>query len=274
MFSGLDMRRKNETGLFAGVREAVDQALGVSDFATVRDTLGFKEHGYGAKTATLVPALFGLINLNWDAAVQNGRRSYSQDNFRWHFPQTKIVDHNTSAEVTLERALIRALLKAGRNDWSNQVPLISGIAGPHAFKKRAVDLVQRRNEKVFEFVELKMQSDTPVYAAVEILVYGLLWLLSRRDREILHYPAGPMLGAGELRLSVLAPRNYYSRYSVEPLALAINDGLRKLGEQHGVTMSFRFTAFPESFSWPRQPAEPTKPSDSDLIAFLDDRETI
>ncbi|MFY0100117.1 hypothetical protein ABTQ08_21875, partial [Acinetobacter baumannii] len=81
-----------------------------SDFATVRDTLGFKEHGYGAKTATLVPALFGLINLNWDAAVQNGRRSYSQDNFRWHFPQTKIVDHNTSAEVTLERALIRALL--------------------------------------------------------------------------------------------------------------------------------------------------------------------
>ncbi len=268
------MRRKNETGLFAGARETVDQALGVRDFATVRDALGFREHGNSARTATLVPTLFGLLNSNWNAAVQTGQRSYSQDNFRWHSPQTKIVDHNTSAEVTLERALIRALLMTGRNDWSNQVPLISGIAGPRAFKKRAVDLVQRQNEKVFEFVELKMESDTPIYAAIEILVYGLLWLLSRRDREILRYPAGPMLDAEELRLSVLAPRSYYSRYAVEPLALAINDGLRKLGNQHGVTMSFYFTAFPESFFWPRQPADPTKPSDSELITFLDNRETI
>jgi hypothetical protein len=117
---------------------------------------------------------------------------------------------NASAEVTFERALINALVKAGRNDWSNQVPLISGIVGPHAFKKRAVDLVHRQSDSSFEFVELKIKSDTPVFAAIEIL-YGLLWLLSRRDREILGYDAGPMLDARELGLSVIAPRDYSAR---------------------------------------------------------------
>jgi hypothetical protein len=172
--------------------------------------------------------------------------------------------------VTLERALICALLKAGRVDWSNQIPLISGVAGPHAFKKCAVDLVHR-GERGFEFIELKVNSYTPVHAAVEILVYGLLWLLSRRDRQALGYPAGPILDAPKLALSVLAPRSYYSRYSVEPLASALNDGLVELGEQHGVTMGFGFTAFPAPFSWPRDSG---KPNDRDLIALLDAREVV
>jgi hypothetical protein len=135
-------------------------------------------------------------------------------------------------------------------------------------------LVHRQSDSSFEFVELKIKSDTPVFAAIEILVYGLLWLLSRRDREILGYDAGPMLDARELGLSVIAPRDYYSRYAVDPLARVINDGLRELGEQHGVTMGFRFTGFPESFSWTRGPREPPRPSGKDLIALLDGRETL
>jgi hypothetical protein len=268
------MRRKSESGLFAGVREEVDQALGVVDFANKSAALDLKKFGYRACTETLVPNLFQVIDRNWAATLQAGRHSHSQQNFRWHFPQRDAAKHNSSAEVTLERALIRALVDAGRNDWSNQVPLISGIAGPHAFKKRAVDLVQRQGDSSFEFVELKIKSDTPVFASIEILVYGLLWLLSRRDRRILGYDAGPMLDARELSLSVLAPRDYYSRYSVEPLAKAIGDGLCKLGNQKGVTMTFRFTAFPQSFSWPRGVGEPPSPSDRDLIALLDGRETV
>ncbi|MBI3699666.1 MAG: hypothetical protein HY242_04385 [Afipia sp.] len=265
------MRRTGELGLFANVRETVDQALNVRNYATRSAPKGLTEKGYTPDTATLVPALFEVIQRNWNAAIQAGQRSPSTENFRWHCPQIKIADQNTSAEVTFERALIRALLKAGRNDWSNQVPLISGVAGPHAFKKRAVDLVHRSGKDAFEFVELKIDSDTPVYAAVEILVYGLLWFLSRRDRSALSYPAGPLLDASELKLSVLAPRDYYGSYSLGPLAKAINDGVLKLGEQHGVTMSFRFTAFPEAFFWPR---ELGAPSDLDLIGLLDARKTV
>jgi len=268
------MKRKDKTGLFAGVREVADKALGVSDYASKGAAVSLKERGYPAETARLVPHLFEVINRNWIVAVRGEQRSTSQENFRWHYPQTKIADLNKSPEVTLERALICALLKAGRIDWSNQVPLISGIAGPHAFKRRAVDLVQRRGKSSFEFVELKVDSDTPIHAAVEILVYGLFWLLSRRDRQALGYAKGPILDARDLALSVLAPRGYYDRYSVKPMASAISEGLRKLGEQHGVTMGFSFTTFPASFSWPRNPGKPPKPSDKELIALLDAREVV
>jgi len=268
------MKRKGETGSFAGVREVADQALGVGDYASRSAALSLKKRGYPAEPATLVQGVFGVLDRNWTHAIQSDRRSSSNENFRWHCPQFKIADRNKSPEVTLERAFVCALRDAGRKDWSNQIPLISGIAGPHAFKKCAVDLVHRKGESSFELIELKINSDTPVHAAVEILVYGLLWLLSRRDRQALGYAAGPILAARELALSVLAPRSYYIRYSVEPLASFINEGLVKLGEQHGVTMGFGFTAFPASFTWPRGSGEPPKPSDKELIALLDAREAV
>jgi hypothetical protein len=266
------MRRRGETGLFAGVREVVDRTLGVSDYASKGAALCLKGRGYPAETATLVQDLFEVIERNWTLAVRSDRRSLSNENFRWHRPQMAFAPHNKSSEVTLERALICALLRAERDDWSNQVPLISGIAGPHAFKRCAVDLVYRKNEGSFEFLELKVNSDTPVYAAVEILVYGLLWLLSRRDRKHIGYAEGPILDARQLMLSVLAPRSYYSRYSIEPLASAINEGLVVLGKHHGATIGFSFKAFP--VSWPPVSGEHPKPSDEQLIALLDAREAV
>jgi len=267
------MRRLGDNGLFAGVREVVDQALGVDDFTTKTAAHKLTKYGVSLGTATLVQDLFNRLDSNWDLTRPTASPP-SLKNFRWHEPQLCISKGNPSAEVTLERALMSALGAAGRTDWSNQVPLISGIAGPHAFKRRAIDLVWRQGQSCFEFVELKIKSDTPVFAAIEILVYGLLWLLSRRDRKVLDYTANPILDARELRLSVLAPRDYYSRYSIRPLAITINDGLRKLGPQHGVAMEFRFTAFPASFTWSRDPTDPSKPSGNDLIALLDGRETV
>jgi hypothetical protein len=163
------MKRRGEAGLFAGVREVADFALGVGNYASATAALNLTKHGCAEEAATLVPMLFKVMNQNWNTAIQTGHRSHSLKNFRWHLPQTKLADHNRSPEVTLERAFMRALVEAGRNDWSNQVPLISGIAGSHAFKKRAVDLVHRHEDGSFEFVELKVNSDTPIYAAVEIL---------------------------------------------------------------------------------------------------------
>jgi hypothetical protein len=49
--SGLDIKRKDEAGLFAGVREVTDKALGVSDYASKGAALALKERGYSAEAA-------------------------------------------------------------------------------------------------------------------------------------------------------------------------------------------------------------------------------
>ena len=95
--------------------------------------------------------------------------------------------------------LSRCAEQAGRVDWSNQVPIISGIAGSSAYKRRAVDLVRCLPDGGFNFVELKVASDTPLYAAIEVLNYGLLWLLSRETRVQLGYQSNPILDAPALQ---------------------------------------------------------------------------
>lgn len=267
------MRAYGANGLFAGLPETVDRALKVNKFASITAALNLSQRGFGARAATLVPALYDLLDRNWIEALKTpGSRSL--ENFRWPYPQCYVEKSNPSREVSFERALIRTLVAARRNDWSNQVPLISGIAGPRAFKRRAVDLVHKCDDGCFEFIELKIDSDTPVFAAVEILVYGLLWLLTRRDRQTLGYSPNLILDAQSLRLSVLAPRAYYSRYSVGALCDAINGGLRTLRSRHDVEMEFRFTTFPSTFYWSSKSPDRRKPNGGDLIALLDGRENL
>jgi hypothetical protein len=134
--------------------------------------------------------------------------------------------------------------------------------------------VHKDGEARFEFVELKIDSDTPVFAAIEILVYGLLWLLSRRDRELLGYQSNPILDAETLRLSVLAPGTYYPGCPIAPLSRAINEGLHTLGPRFGISMDFRFTAFPAEFYWSSQPGDPRKACGRELIDLLDGREDL
>ncbi len=264
------MRQTNQTGLFAGVREVIDKGLGVDNYATRRSARQLAKCGIPPGAGALVSDVFETLDQNWKA---NGRSSgTSRQNFRWRCPKTAISSHNRSAEITLERALIDALQRTDRRDWSNQVPLISGMGGPYAFRRRAVDLVQYRGGRSIEFVELKVESDTPVFAAVEILVYGLLWLLSRRNRQH-SSEACPILDADDLTLSVLAPRAFYCGQDMDTIAKSVNDGLQALGERHGVTMRLRFTAFPLPFSWSADPAV-LRPLGQDLIALLDNREAV
>jgi hypothetical protein len=267
--TGPIMRHSGEQGLLAGVRDVVDHALGVNNYQTTSAALELSKHGLPPASQMLVAELFQVLDRNWSAACPTARGSCK--NFRWHVPKTHLGADNTSAEIVLERSLIRALVAADRNDWSNQVPLISGIAGPTASKRCAVDLVHRDGD-AFEFVELKVASDTPVFAAIKVVVYALLWLLSRRDRGRLGDPS-PILVARELKLSVLAPRAYYTRFELGALASVLDRGLRDLGDRHGVGMAFAFTAFPASFTrW--DPRHSPPPSDSALIELLDGREPL
>jgi hypothetical protein len=256
-------------GLFDGFQDIVDVHLGIKKFRTRTAALQF----FARKPFVLdgegfVRAVFDRLDANWRAIMPRVSKPPSMQNFRWHHPKSSIGDGNASPEVTLERALIRACINANRKDWSNQVPVVSGIAGPRAYKKCAIDLVHRDEDGGFEFVELKVRSGTPLHAAIEILQYGLLWMLSRRDRQKLRYPSNAILDASALQLSVLAPASFYSEFPWKDFAAELSTGLGTLGKRFGARMSFKQTAFAKNFQWPA-------PSDDrQLLEWLDRRETI
>jgi hypothetical protein len=175
----------------------------------------------------------------------------SRSRQNWRFSRNVKIDPcNTSPEVTLERAIIRG---AG-NNWANQIPTSSGLTHSSYDKRRCIDLVHRTGSDSYEFVELKISSDTPLYAGVEIFVYGILYLFSRTHRDALECTdsPSPMLGASQVHLRVLAPAAYYGGYDLRWLEALLNDSIAALANQlcgSSLEMDFAFEKFPNNFDW-------------------------
>jgi hypothetical protein len=197
--------------------------------------------------AGAVGAIFEAIALNWRACRVARGDSSSRENWRWRAPQLQIAAHNASPEVVLERAIVGACERAGRRDWANQVPVASGVAGASAERRRAIDLVHQTGPNAFEFIELKVASDNPLYAAVEIIGYTAIWLLSRGDSA--PNPSS-LLNAEAVAAVVLAPESYYARYRLEGIARRLDEEMATLGRRFGLGLSFRFEAFPDEFAAP------------------------
>jgi len=126
--------------------------------------------------------------------------------------------------------------------------------------RRAIDLGHDRGDGVFEFIELKygsakrnFGSDHPLYAAFEILKYGLLFAHARNNQLI--EDAKPLSKATTIHLQVLAPAGYYEfrtrgrdgeeAFNLRWLESAINNGLASL--PRGVTFDFQFQQFTPDF---------------------------
>ncbi len=165
--------------------------------------------------AGLVRGLFEVVAEKWLQCVEALAGVPSRENWRWFDPKCDHAAHNSSPEVTLERALVSAARSQGRDDWSNQVPIASGMIAGGGDRRRAIDLVHRRGPDAFDFVELKVRSDNPLYAAVEVLKYGFVWLLSREHRALLGYRGKAVVEASDVRLSVLAPHSYYDGLTLD-----------------------------------------------------------
>jgi hypothetical protein len=190
----------------------------------------------------LVDLIFRTVAENYERGNAATNRDRSQENWRWQRLQPQIAAHNTSPEVVLERAIAAACGRTGRTDWANQVPVASGLIAGAADRRRAIDLAHQCGERHFELIELKIASDTPLYAAVEIIGYGCIWLLARA------YPPSlksAILEAEHVDLRVLAPVDYYTRYDLTELEVALDRGCRALGQAQGVTMTFAFHALDE-----------------------------
>ena len=147
--------------------------------------------------------------------------------------------------MVLERAIALACEGAGATNWANQVPVASGLIKGTADGRRAIDLVQRRSDGAYELIELKIASDTPLYAAFELLGYACLWLLAQGDPPA-HEPE--LLKADCLDLRVLAPKAYYGAFALAALEQSVDHGVRSLGAQFGVRMSFGYDVLPDSLA--------------------------
>jgi hypothetical protein len=245
-------QRQSLPSLFAGTDTIVNGCFGISSFRHMSAILKL-----GAKPPEnfngqeFIAHLFQHIARNWDECLAVLAKPPSMQNWRWFEPKPAMAERNNSPEVTLERKAIIEMLAAGRTDWSNQVPIASGMIVGAGDRRRAIDWVHQRSSNAFDFIELKVNSDNPLYATVELLQYGVIWLLSRKQKQLLGYCGRTLIEADDIRLSVLAPRQFYRSLDLSWLSTCINEGLRVLGEEHeGVKLSFAYETFPEWFSWP------------------------
>jgi hypothetical protein len=241
-------------GILAGVDDIIERHLGIA-------TIGTRQPRFGHLTACRAlsghpPPAFDAISLvedaltkideNWRAA--GGRRKASAQNWRFE-KQLEIAAGNPSREKTLEKAIARL---AG-DQWANQVPTASGLVNGRSDRQRNLDLVFEASPDRFEFIELKLECDTPLYAAIEMFQYGALYIFSRLNSQHLFARAHFLLEAKALQLRILAPLEYYRSYRFDWLEAALTTGLQAaLDRRRGLleSIDFRFNAFPDGFRWP------------------------
>ena len=201
----------------------------------------------------LVRRILARIERNWlDARLEGPIRLASRKNWRWE-KQLYISKNNTRKETLIEKAI--ALECDG--DWINQVPTLSGVIDASSEQHCNIDLIHKVSPGEFEFIELKYDSDTPLFAAFEILKYGMVYAFSRRNATELGYdPANILLNAKRVTLIVLAPSEYYGciGHSYRWLESALSNALRGFGEW-GFMMDFRFEHFSSRATTPRMQVE-------------------
>jgi hypothetical protein len=243
-----DSEKSAMAAIFEGVDDLIDQALGVSH-------VGSAPH-YRHKTAALLlglkPPSLNMANLldsirnelfqNWSQGQERRRRRASPKNWRWK-KNPRIAKANTSVEKRCEKAIAA---QCG-GDWVNQVPTASGLINGTSERHCNIDLVHRAGPHEYEFLELKYGDGTPLFAAFEILKYGMLYVFSRAFMMELGYTFEEkrVLAAHDVHLCVLAPAEYYSGFEVKWLEDEINIGLRALTAGR-YRVDFRF----ESMRWP------------------------
>jgi hypothetical protein len=181
--------------------------------------------------------------------------STTKDIFRspenWRFTvETYFNEKTTSTEKRLEKLFARHLEET--KTWANQVPTCSGFSDGRD-GKRSIDLVQDLGEGRFKFYELKTVSNSPTYATVEVLLYGLIYLLARKRCAILAKTPTRLLEAKEVQLIVLAPEGeFYSGYpegSLSELEHVVNTAIGEfaINREPGLRMTFSFEVLGPGF---------------------------
>ncbi len=193
----------------------------------------------------LVSRLYGQIESNYTGRLP------SRENWRSK-RVTTLSDHNKSPEVLLERAVAMLGEAETLPGWLNQVPVASGLVDGRHDKRAALDLVKLDDDTAC-FVELKWESDTPAYAAFEVLRYGLVYLFSHVNAVKFDYVDLPVMRVGRVDLQVLAPAVFFDKHELGWLERGLNHALDNISRQKTsdqLSMGFEFLAFPPEFELP------------------------
>ena len=251
-----------QDGILSGVDEIIDEILEVKPIGNApyyhHKTACDQLHRVPLKgfAADLLTKVYDQIETNWE------KRAYKKPPSKknWRFLQNKTIDkENKSLEIQLQRAIvnINQNMWPDAKNWANHVPTASGLCGHACDKHRAIDLVHvysgQNSYETVEFIELKVdtKSGHPLYAAIEVLLYGMLYVFSRRRLKELEYDVTkqPLLQASAIHLVVLAPCKYYEGYQFEWLEKEITTELTQfIREPEGYKMDFQFQSFPRDCS--------------------------
>jgi hypothetical protein len=248
--------KSSTRSILNGVDGLIDLALGLKGDATLgRTDIGKPPHHKHIKScqrlserlvtvveaAALVAAIYEKIHSNWKASPGKG----SDQNWRFA-KQKRIAERNKDPETWLERMIVNRPkgLSPDTETWVNQVPIASGLTDPHADGSRRIDLVRDCGDGTYDFVELKVEDATPLYAAMEILKYGLVYALCRKETSVLQlkHKERPLLQAKGVHLRVLAPAKYYADFDLARFEASLDKGIAAFGAQKALPfeMDFKF----------------------------------
>ena len=235
-------------GIFDGTDKVIASFLGFRDNQRLKHrslSRSLNDTGTGDRDfLALVSDLYDCIEAN-----HSGRQP-SRENWRSN-RVTTLADHNKSPEVLLERA-VAMLGEAGTlPGWLNQVPVASGLVDDRN-KRTALDLVELKDETA-RFVELKWESDTPAFAAFEVLRYGLAYLFCRINAAEFDYTDRRLMQVRRVDLQVVAPTAFFEKHDLgwleRGLDLAVG-GLSSQKTSGQLAMGFEFLAIPPDFEFP------------------------
>lgn len=233
-----------------GIDEIIDE-----QFKEVINDVGSSPHYKHKKSCQLLlkqPSNFDSYHLianmllcverNWKVS----KRRPSKEN--WRFEKVEYINQekNKSKEKLLEKKI--AFITS--REWANQVPTASGLINGRNDKLRNIDLVFRKQKNEFEFIELKVSSDTPLSAAMEVLHYAVLYVFARLYYTPEEQNANELLKASKIHLAVLAPYEYYVNCNLKWLEEALNKGIGAFvkTQPFKLEMDFQFKVFPEDFN--------------------------
>lgn len=248
---------RREKSVLTGADEIIDEFIGAPDVGKMPHyqhkkvmQLLCERRPQHAGAGSLLGRLVALISENCKAARVHYVKPPSEEN--WRFTQeTEFGPENKGPEVTLERMLVRAM----GSEFANQVPTASGLAGADVDKNRNIDLVRSNGYGRYEFIELKVGSNTPLMAAFEIYSNAAIYAYYRAKVEPSNEGSDqqPILSATEVALRTLAPLGYYDDFDLRWLEALLNEDIeifRREQAPHAVFSDFAILAFPEAFAWP------------------------
>ena len=201
----------------------------------------------------MLPERDGLFELIYEQILTNWHRRSEQD--RWPTPSNWILrvvpdythDSRRHFEKQLQKQIAICLEDEG---WGNDVPTASGLIDSGG-RQMNVDLAHRVTDG-FELVELKLESNTPYDAAIQVLRYGAIYMLYRLEPDLARrFQSHEMIRAKRIVLVVLAPYGYFSQSDVDLplLERQLNRDVAIFANKHNsaVSLSFHFAALPPEF---------------------------